>query len=136
MSEYQLSAFGEAAIFVALMILVSALYFFTSRNEPFSKRLLVSAYPLIFVLGELYALVASSYYERGSWESGSYIQTPISASLEYGLYGIYSLGLVMGIYASFKFLGPAFCKWLIILVLPIAALLLFISSMTLTRDWL
>jgi hypothetical protein len=121
---------------MALLFVAFALYFLASKNESFSKRLLVSAYPLVFILGELFALVGSSYYERGSWESGRYVRTDTGSALVYGLYAIYCVGIVMGVYTTSSFVGSVAFKWLIVLVIPVAALLFFVSGMTLTRDWI
>jgi len=134
-NEYQTDAFGQAAIFVVLLMAASCLYFYASHNKPIAKRLLVSAYPLIFIVGEVYALIGSSYYESGSWVGGEYVSTSIGAILNNGLVAIFAFGLAMAAYTSFRFEGAKILRWLAVLVIPVAALLFFISGMTLTRDW-
>ena len=136
MNEYQSSALEQGIIFVVILLAASLILFISSKNKSLIQRILVSSYPAIFVLGEIYALIASTYYVQGSWDNGSYVSTESGTILKYILYGIFIAGITLGVYSSSKFEGNKYLKLIIIPVLLVSFILFFIAGMTLTRDWI
>lgn len=136
MNDYQVSALGQGLIFIVVLLIAFFVYYFSSQNREWYQRLLVSIYPAIFILGEVYALIASSFYEKGSWENGIYVPTQMGANLTYILYGIFSLGVVMALYSIIYFKGDKLYKFIIVPACIVAFVLFFIAGMTLTRDWI
>ncbi len=136
MDEYQISALREGSILIIIMIGASCIYFASSKNTGIRQRILVSMYPMLFLLGEIFALVGSNYYERGSWLNGEYVRTDTGEILTLLHSMIFISGILMSIYTFAKFEGDKLTKFLALPVYFAALLLWFISGMTLTRDWL
>jgi len=135
-SGYKVEAFMEALPFLLLLLAFSTAYFLLSRNNKWLTRLLVSSHCLIFILGNIFSVVGSDYYVRGHWENGELIHTSIGKLLNNALLGIFACGLIAVLYSFWKFEGNKYVHLLSIPILIVAFLVLFISGMTLTKDWI
>jgi len=136
MNDYQIDVVEYGVSPSLILVVVTLLLFRASRNVGTFKRLLVSAYPMVFVLGEVFSLVASSYYERPIWNGSASVHPEVSLILNRILNSIYILGVIMAVYSIVKFEGYKIFKYLIVPTFIVAVWLVFISSMTLTGDWI
>ena len=136
MDAYQISALKQGSILIIIMIGASLIYYFSSTNEKLYQRILVSAYPMIFVSGELFALIGSAYYDRNSRFSGAFEYTKVGDVYVLILNLIFIIGGLFSLYTFSSFKGDRLTQYLAIPVYLAAIGLWFISKMTLIRDWL
>ena len=136
MNEYQITALKYALAPIIMLFIFAYTYFALSDNESLWQKFIVSSHPLTFVFGYCFALIGSRYYERGNWESGEYVNSASGDLLGNILIGIYLAGALMSLYSTYKYKGGKITKLLIIPTYLVALILLFISGMTLSRDWL
>ena len=136
MNEYQITALKYALAPIIMLFIIAYVYFILSENESLWQKFIVSSHPLTFVLGYCFALFGSQYYERGSWESGEYVNSVSGDILGNILIAIFLIGALMSLVSTYKYKGGKITKFLIIPTYLVALFLLFISGMTLSRDWL
>ena len=135
LSEYQVSALSQAMFPIIVLLSCSICYFVLSKNKTIINKLIISSYPSVFIVAEIYALIASSYYVKGDWIEGKYIQTENGELLTNIFLFIYILGIVGMVYTFRKYNGRHIAHLLLIPTIFCAAYLYLIAGMTLTRDW-
>lgn len=136
LNHYQSSALSEALFSLVVLIICSISYFVLSKNEKLIQKVLISSPPVIFVLAYLFALIGSSYYIKGDWVSGEYIQSEIGSILSNIFVGIFIVGYIMLAYTLRYYKGSYKAHLLLIPIILMGAALFFIGGMTLTKDWL
>ena len=136
LNEYQVSALSQAMLSIIVLLSCSICYFVLSKNKTIISKLLICSPPSIFVIAEIYALIASSYYVKGDWSDGKYIPTDSGDILTNIFLFIYILGIIGMVYAFKNYKGRHIAHLLLIPTIFFAAYLYLIAGMTLTRDWL
>lgn len=124
LNSYQYYSIGEAWFLLTILIVVSALYWWRSRNIGLS-RLAVGCSGVFVVLAYCYAVIISPVSGDENWKV---LIWPFNIMI--------GLGIVLVVYSMIKFKGNRIIHLLHMVQLPCFFFLWFLGGMTITHDWL